>query len=120
MPFGEKDAVYDAYRKVTNSLYDALDISGNRGRFASFENNINEMAGDENRLFRERERLMRVLEQRRSELRTFENNLSFLSTRSKNGDSMLREMERRSQRLKDDIADLEKKVKVIDAKVDSI
>ncbi len=120
VPFGEKDAVYDAYRKVTNSLYDALDISGNRGRFASFENNINEMAGDENRLFRERERLMRVLEQRRSELRTFENNLSFLSTRSKNGDSMLREMERRSQRLKDDIADLEKKVKVIDAKVDSI
>lgn len=120
VPFGEKDAVYDAYRKVTNSLYNALDISGNRGRFASFENNINEMAGDENRLFRERERLMRVLEQRRSELRTFENNLSFLSTRSKNGDSMLREMERRSQRLKDDIADLEKKVKVIDAKVDSI
>ncbi len=120
VPFGEKDAVYDAYRKVTNSLYDALDISGNRGRFASFENNINEMAGDENRLFRERERLMRVLEQRRNELRTFENNLSFLSTRSKNGDSMLREMERRSQRLKDDIADLEKKVKVIDAKVDSI
>lgn len=120
VPFGEKDAVYDAYRKVTNSLYDALDISGNRGRFASFENNINEMAGDENRLFREREHLMRVLEQRRSELRTFENNLSFLSTRSKNGDSMLREMERRSQRLKDDIADLEKKVKVIDAKVDSI
>ena len=60
---------------------------------------------------------MRAYEQRRNELQTYENNMGFLSAKSKNADSMLREMERRVQRLKDDIADLEKKIAVIDSKL---
>ena len=84
---------------------------------ASFENTIKEIGNDENRLYRERERLMRAYEQRRGELQTYENNMGFLSAKSKNADSMLRDMERRVQRLKDDIADLEKKIAVIDSKL---
>ncbi len=78
---------------------------------------IKEIGNDENRLYRERERLMRAYEQRRGELQTYENNMGFLSAKSKNADSMLRDMERRVQRLKDDIADLEKKIAVIDSKL---
>lgn len=117
VPFGEKDAIYDAYRKVVNRLYETLDMRESRSRFANFENTINEIAGDDNRLYRERERLMRALEQRRGELHTYENNLGFFSSKSKNGDSMLREMERRIQRIKDDITELEKKIDVIDSKI---
>lgn len=117
MPFSEKDNIYEAYRAVVNELYQKLDISQRGSRMASFENTINEIGNDENRLYRERERLMRVYEQRRSELQTYENNMGFLSAKSKNAGSMLKDMERRMQRLKDDIADLEKKIAVIDSKL---
>lgn len=117
VPFNEKDNVYEAYRAVCNDLYQRLDISQRGSRMASFENSIKEMGNDENRLYRERERLMRAFEQRRNELQTYENNMGFLTAKSKNADSMLRDMERRVQRLKDDIADLEKKIAVIDSKL---
>ena len=117
VPFSEKDAVYEAYRAVCNELYEKLDMSQRGSRMASFENTISEIGNDQNRLYRERERLMRVYEQRRGELQTYENNLGFLNAKSKNGDSMLRDMHRRMQRIKDDIADLEKKIKVIDSKL---
>ncbi|MCM1076164.1 MAG: DUF349 domain-containing protein [Bacteroides sp.] len=117
VPFSEKDKIYEAYRGVVNDLYQKLDISQRGSRMASFENSINEIGNDESRLYRERERLMRAYEQRKSELQTYENNMGFLSAKSKNADSMLRDMERRMQRLKDDIADLEKKIAVIDSKL---
>lgn len=117
VPFSEKDNIYEAYRAVVNELYQKLDISQRGSRMASFENTINEIGNDENRLYRERERLMRVYEQRRSELQTYENNMGFLSAKSKNAGLMLKDMERRMQRLKDDIADLEKKIAVIDSKL---
>ncbi|WP_304471431.1 DUF349 domain-containing protein [uncultured Duncaniella sp.] len=117
VPFSEKENIYEAYRAVVNELYQKLDISQRGSRMASFENTINEIGNDENRLYRERERLMRVYEQRRSELQTYENNMGFLSAKSKNAGSMLKDMERRMQRLKDDIADLEKKIAVIDSKL---
>ncbi len=117
VPFSEKDAVYDAYRAVCNELYRTLDISQRGSRMASFENTINEIGNDQNRLYRERERLMRIYEQRKGELQTYENNLGFLSSKSKTGESMLRDMQRRMQRIKDDIADLEKKINVIDSKL---
>lgn len=50
-------------------------------------------------------------------MQTYENNMGFLTAKSKNAGTMLREMERRVQRLKDDLADLEQKIKVIDSKL---
>lgn len=117
VPFNEKDKVYEAYRAIVDELYRKLEISQRGSRMASFENTINEIGNDSNRLYRERERLMRAFEQRRSELQTYENNMGFLTAKSKNANSMLRDMERRVQRLKDDIADLEKKIAVIDSKL---
>lgn len=117
VPFNEKDKVYEAYRAIVDELYRKLEISQRGSRMASFENTINEIGNDSNRLYRERERLMRAFEQRRSELQTYENNMGFLTAKSKNASSMLRDMERRVQRLKDDIADLEKKIAVIDSKL---
>ena len=60
-----------------------LDISQRGSRMASFESTIKEIGNDENRLYRERERLMRAYEQRRNELQTYENNMGFLSAKSR-------------------------------------
>lgn len=117
VPFKEKDALHDTYRTLTGDLYKSLDIRGDVARMNSFENSINEMKGDDNRLFRERDRLMRTFEQRKNELHTYENNLGFFNSKTKSGDSMLREMERKIQRLKEDIATLETKIKLIDEKL---
>lgn len=117
VPFKEKDKIYEAYREATNALYDMLDIRGNKANFANFESAVAEMAGDENKLYREREKLLRTYEQKRNELLTCENNLGFFNSKSKSGDSMLKELERRIQRIKDDIATIEKKIEVIDSKI---
>lgn len=116
VPFREKDKVYEEFRAVINELYRSRDLREARAGMARFESNIAEMT-DENKLSRERERLARVLEQKRADLVTYQNNLGFLSVKSASGNSMLRDIERKTQRIKDDIADLEQKIKLIDQKL---
>ncbi len=117
VPFREKDKVYGEYRAKIDALRDLLDLRRNQARMERFTDSLNELEGDENKLYRERERLMRALEARRQELRTYENNLGFLSAKSKSGDSMLREFERKAEHLRADIADLEEKIRLIDSKL---
>ena len=72
---------------------------------------------DKDKIYREREHLLRNYEQKRNELKTFENNMGFFNATSKNGNSMLKEMERRIQKIKDDLALIEKKINLIDSKI---
>lgn len=113
VPFRDKDKVYEEFRAVINDLYKTHDLKDTRANFARFENSINEMS-DSGKLARERERLARVLETKRSELTTYQNNLGFFNFKSSSGSSMLRDIERKTQRIRDDIADLEKKIALID------
>ncbi len=115
VPYRDKDKVYESYRAKIDELYNRLDMRGSQARMASFEESVNDMSGDENKLYRERERLMRSYEQKRNELNTYENNLGFFNSKSKSGDSMLRELDRKIQRIKEDLATLEQKIKVIDS-----
>lgn len=118
VPFRDKDKIQESYRSVVGELSRKLDIRESRARMTSFETTLNEYASDGgNRLNRERERLARILENRRQELHTYENNMGFLSSKSKSGDSLMREMERKMQRLRDDIAELEGKIQMIDQKM---
>lgn len=115
VPFKEKDALHDTYRKVVGELFDKFDMRQNRARMESFEASIE--STDQGKLSREREKMMRALERLRQELKTYQNNLGFLSSKSKSGESMLREMERKMQRLQADIVELEQKITLIDSKL---
>lgn len=115
VPMRDKDKLYDEYRAACDALYNGL--GRDRGGRSRFEDVINEMGADEQKLYRERERILRAFEIKRNELKTYENNLGFLSSKSKSGDSMVREMERRIQRIKDDLASIEEKIKLIDSKL---
>lgn len=117
VPFRDKDKIYDAYRELTSRLHTELNMRQSREAMNRFETTIDEMAGDEIRLLRERERMLRAYEQRRSELHTYENNLGFFNAKSKSGDTMLRDMQRKIQRIKDDLKSLEEKIRLIDAKL---
>lgn len=115
VPFREKDKLYDEYRSVCDVFYARGREA--RGAMSRFEDVIKEMGSDENKLYRERERVLRSYEIKRNELKTYENNLGFLTSKSKSGDSMVREMERRIQHIKDDLAAIEEKIKLIDTKL---
>ena len=117
VPFKDKDKVYDAYKAVLDSLYDRFDIKETKANMSNFAQSINDIGNDENRLYRERERLVRTFEAKRNELKTYENNMGFFNVKSKDGNSLLRDMERKIQRIKDDLATLEEKIKLIDSKL---
>ena len=117
VPFRDKDKVYEAYRAAVNRLYEQFDLTGASAQIDKFENSIAEMAGDNDKLYRERERMVRAYEQRTAELATCENNLGFFTSSSKSGDSMLKELQRRVVRLKETIATLEKKISMIDSHI---
>ncbi len=117
VPFRDKDKVYNEYRALCDNFYNRSRSDNNRAGMSRFEDVLNEMGSDENKLYRERERILRACEVKRNELKTYENNLGFLTSKSKSGDSMVREMERRIQRIKDEIAQIEEKIRLIDDKL---
>lgn len=118
VPFKLKDKLYEEYRTLCDKLYDAFDFRGNRRRAASFRNRVEEMGSDDSRLGRERERLYREYEKKRSELKTYENNMGFFKFNSSEGNSMAREMEKRIERIKQDLNELKNKIELIDDKMD--
>lgn len=117
VPFRDKDKLRDEYRAIVDELYARFRISASRASMVNFETALADMAGDEGKMLRERDRLMRDLDRKRAEIQTFENNLGFFNSKSKDGNSMLREMERRIGRLRDDLSSIEKKIAAIDEKL---
>ena len=58
---------------------------------------------------------MRRADQMKQEIQTYENNLGFLNASSKKGNSLIDEMNRKVQKLKDDLELIKQKIKAIDA-----
>ena len=116
VPFKEKDKVYAEYKDAIDKAFDKFDMKEVKATLNNYENSISQMT-DKDKIYREREYLVRSYEQKRNELKTFENNMGFFNATSKNGNSMLKEMERRIQKIKDDLALIEKKINLIDSKI---
>ena len=116
VPFKEKDKLYAEYHAVLDKLYKDLNISIARRRLDSFKSNLKQMADKGgNALDNERARLMRRYEALKQEIQTYENNLGFLNASSKKGNSLIDEMNRKVQKLKDDCELVKQKIKAIDA-----
>lgn len=116
VPFRDKDKIYDEYRAVVKELQDKHGLSRSGRSMARFEANLAELS-DSRSLNRERERLVRAFEQKKNELKTCENNLGFFTTKSRSGNAMLQELERRITAVKDDIETLRNKIALIDEKI---
>ncbi len=116
VPFKEKDKLYEEYHSVLDKLYKDLNISVARRRLNKFKDSLKQVAErGEAALDNERARLMRQYEQLKQEAQTYENNLGFLSASSKKGSSLIDEMNRKVQKLKDDMQLVREKIKAIDA-----
>ncbi len=111
VPFREKDKVYEQYRARLDELRDGISGARRRERREQFAGAVARMEGDS--ADRERDRLARVAEAKRAELRTLENNLGFLNAKSKSGNSLVRDFERKIERLREDIAEITEKMKML-------
>ena len=115
VPFKEKDKIYAAYKEAIDKAFEKFDMKAIRMRLSNFENSMSQSGSD--KVYHERERLVRAFEQKCNELKTYENNMGFFNATSKSGNSIVKEMERKIANLKDEIALLEQKIKIIDEKI---
>ena len=116
VPYREKDKLYKEYHEVLNKLYKDLNVTIAQKRLDNFKNNLKSFAKrGEDALDNERGRLMRRYESLKQEITTYENNLGFLNASSKKGNSLIDEMNRKVQKLKDDMELVKQKIKAIDA-----
>ena len=116
VPYKEKDKLYEEYHAVLDKLYKELNISVAKKRLNKFKDNLKQVAErGEGALDNERARLMRQYESLKQEIQTYENNLGFLTASSKKGNSLIEEMNRKIQKLKDDMQLVKEKIKAIDA-----
>ncbi len=117
VPFKEKDKIYKEYHEAVDKQFDRLQVDQNDRKMQMFRNNLTDIGGKErggNRIYSERERLMRQYERMKNELQTYENNMGFLNISTKSGDGLIKEMERKIKKLKDDMELVVKKVETID------
>ncbi len=116
VPFKEKDKLYKEYHAVLDKLYKELNVNVAKRRLNKFKDNLKQVAErGEQALDSERARLMRQYEAIKQDVQTYENNLGFLTASSKKGNSLIEEMNRKIQKLKDDMQLVKEKIKAIDA-----
>lgn len=117
VPFKEKDKLYKQYRELIDKHFDRLHMSISDRRLNNFKSSINannQGGKGDNSLYREREKLVRAYENMKNDIQTYENNLGFLSASSKKGNSLVTEVTRKIEKLKDELTLIQKKIDVID------
>lgn len=107
VPFKEKDQAYGQYREVCDQLYDRARGARIQARTAGRFQKIQEVAGGD------RQRLQRIYEQLQAEIRTYENNIGFLTASSKKGNSLVDQMQKKVDALKAELANMAEKMKEV-------
>jgi hypothetical protein len=113
VPFKEKDKVYAQYRAALDKIAEKYNISTSNKEVSNFISNISSVS-DSQTLYREREKLNRLYENIKNELQTYQNNIGFLNSSSKKGNSLVSELNRKVDKLKADLEVVSKKIKAID------
>lgn len=117
VPFKEKDKLYEEYKNILDNVYKQLNAKNGRKRLNKFKDSIKERIQDGNNIIKERERLCRIYENMKSEIKTYENNLGFLNSSSKSGNGLLAEIKRKVEKLKDDLELQKQKIQALDEEI---
>lgn len=115
VPFRKKDKVYKQYREVVDRIYNELHLSAGRRHLENFKKNVADKGGNE--LVRERTRLMTAYEAKKAEIKNYETNLTFFSSKSKTGNSLVEEIAKKVERLKEDLGMLAEKINTVNEQI---
>ena len=110
VPFRDKDKIYKQYKALIDALFNAFHQNETTRRVAQFKESIKEGTN----IARERERLLRIYDNMCSEIKTYENNLGFLTSSSKSGNSLVAEMQRKMEKLKAEAQLVLKKISALE------
>ena len=122
VPFKVKDQVYQAYRALIDKHFARVNQGQTKKNIKNFKtvvSNIQE-EGNANSLLKERDKLNWKIDRIKSDLKTYENNLGFLTLSSNKGNQLLDGVKRKVDSYKAEISVLEKKISVIDDALDEI
>lgn len=118
VPFKEKDKVYAEYKEIVDKLYKELNTNTAKRRLDHFKNSLkNNLNKEGNSLQRERERLIRAYEAMKNDIQTYENNLGFLNSRSKSGNSLVNDLKKKVDKLKGELSLIVEKIKTVDDQI---
>ena len=115
VPYKMKEEIYKAFRAQMDRLYGALSERASRNRISRFRDEVR--SGDGNKI---RERLLRQYDILKNEIKTYENNLGFLSlsSKSKSGNALVEELNRKVDKLRADLEEIRQKIAALDEKKD--
>lgn len=118
VPFREKDRLFKEYREICDKIYGALNATQAKRRLNNFRNSLAQKVEKEGAsLSAERNRMMRAYEKMRDEIKTYENNLGFLTSNSKKGNSLVDAMKKKVDKLRDELELLAQKIKAVDEQI---
>jgi hypothetical protein len=115
VPFKEKDKIYKTWHDAVDALMERLHLDKNNRRLNNFQHNLEEMSGkSQGKVLHERERLLRQFDSLTSEIKTSENNIGFFTMSKSSGNSLLDEMKKKIENLKEERDLIYQKIKMID------
>lgn len=115
VPYKDKEKIYKQMRAACDRIYDQLDVQASERRLGSFSHDIE--SKDDNQLQNERRRLVRQFENLEQEIKVAENNILFFTSKSGKGNKIVSDMQKKIEDLKRQLAEVEKKVNIIDSKL---
>ena len=115
VPFSKKEKMYRRYRELCDKVYDTLHATAGKRRMDNFKRNVAEKGGNE--LTRERNRLQNVLDAKKQDIQNYETNLTFFRSSSKKGNSIVADIEKKIERLKDDLKEITEKLKTVNEQI---
>ena len=119
VPFRDKEALYKEYRAICDKIYDAYGVSKAKRRLNNFRQNLQQRVEKEaSSLDTERQRMQRAYERMVAEIKTYENNFGFLSSNSKKGNSLVEAMNKKVEKLRDELNLLAQKIKAVDEQIE--
>ncbi|MBQ9236634.1 MAG: DUF349 domain-containing protein [Prevotella sp.] len=114
VPFKEKDQLFRDYHDTLDILYKKLNKNRASRRLNAFKDNLKEVAKrGENAVETERQKMQRRYNEMKQELETYENNLLFLTSSSKKGNSLIDEINRKVEKLRDELKLTQEKIKAM-------
>lgn len=115
VPYSKKEKMYRRYRELCDKIYDTLHETAGRRRMDNFRKNVADKGGSE--LTRERGRLQNALENKKQEIQNYETNLTFFRSSSKKGNSLVADIEKKVERLKENLNEIVEKIKAVNEQI---
>ncbi len=110
VPFKVKDQLRTEYREICDKIYNSLDARESRNNMRRFEQKMEDIKDDSTKVKREKDFLMRQLEAKRNDLKTYQNNMGFFNIKSSAGNSMLKDLEKKIKLIEQDIEQIQQKI----------